>query len=109
MKRLLYVLMLCMISFSAMAFEAPKLIGRVNDYANILTTKEISNINAKLEKLEKKYKDGPEMAILLISKLPSDAPGIEEYTNDVARSWGVGKKGLNNGIVMVLAINTPVS
>ncbi len=43
------------------------------------------------------------MALVTIPTL--DGAPIEDFANDLFRSWGVGKKGQDNGVLLLLVIN----
>ena len=78
---------LASVSYSA---EVPELKHRINDYANVLTETQEQEIEKTLEKFNSLNKS-PEMAVLLIESLEGD--NIDEYTNKVFNTWGIGKKG----------------
>lgn len=79
----------------------PKYTNFVNDNANIFTTSEENILNKKLKDL--KDKSQVEFSILTIDSLNYDS--LEEYAIDVARTWGVGEKEINNGLLLLIVKN----
>ncbi|RVU02814.1 TPM domain-containing protein [Mucilaginibacter limnophilus] len=72
----------------------------VNDYAGLLDTAEIINLNKKINIIEKRA--GIQLAIVLIDTLPTNYE-IEDFSLLIGRKWGVGKN--NDGLVYVAAIS----
>lgn len=87
----------------AYAAEVPKLKNPVNDYAGVLSPMEVAALNIRLEKIATTYPGNPQIMVLTVSKLPEE--GIDQYANDVFRSWGIGQKDKDNGVLLVLAPN----
>ncbi|OYU94163.1 MAG: hypothetical protein CFE21_17185 [Bacteroidetes bacterium B1(2017)] len=76
----------------------PKPIGWVNDYENIFTAAEIKSLDSLIGSYEKKT--SIEIAVVTV---PLEACTREEFDSlmlKLAQTWGVGKKGKNNGIVI---------
>ena len=82
------------------AQEFPEPVGYVNDFADVLTEGEERSLEAILKNYEEK--STIEIAIVTITSL--DGENIEEYTNKLAEKWGVGKKGKDNGLVILNSI-----
>ncbi|MCX5687903.1 MAG: TPM domain-containing protein [Candidatus Omnitrophica bacterium] len=75
-------------------------IGYVNDYANILS----DEVKAKLTVLsgEIENKTTSQLAILTIDTTsPLD---IETYAVKLFEKWGIGQKGKNNGVLILVAV-----
>lgn len=72
----------------------------VTDPLNYLTPTERSEINSKLEQYEKKTSN--EVAVVFQDNWEGKAT-IEDYANDLFRTWGIGKKGLNNGVLIIVS------
>jgi len=85
----------------AFAQTFPPLTGRVVDNANLLSPAQEAELSAKLEALEKST--GRQ---LVVATLP-DLQGyeIEDYGYQLGRAWGIGQKGQNNGIILIVAPN----
>jgi uncharacterized protein len=85
-------------SFS-LALEVPPLRGRVNDYAKLLTQERARALEAQLEKFEQET--GHQVAVLTIPSLEGDS--LEDFSIRVADSWKIGKKGFDNGAILLVA------
>lgn len=74
--------------------------GFVNDFANVLTADQA----AALERVAQGLKDGTG-AELAIAILPSTAPlDPKTYAVDLFAKWGIGRKGRDDGVLVLLAI-----
>jgi uncharacterized protein len=83
----------------ALALEVPPLRGRVNDYAKLLTQERASTLEAQLEKFERET--GHQIAVLTIPGLEGDS--LEDFSIRVAETWKIGKKGFDNGAILLVA------
>lgn len=106
--RSLLGLMLALLLSSAGAQEfvpVPPLQERVTDKAGMLS----ENQRTTLENVLKDYEDrtGSQIAILLISKTEPEA--IEQYSIRVFDAWKLGRKGVDDGVLLVVAKNNPPS
>ena len=81
--------------------KLPEPIGFVNDFENILTKNEEKELN----KLITDYEEKTTVEIAIVT-IPSSATSEEKF-NDlslyIAKSWGVGKKIKNNGILIAIS------
>ncbi|HWU56925.1 MAG TPA: TPM domain-containing protein [Rhizomicrobium sp.] len=88
--------------FGGSARAAPKfpaLTGRVVDDANILSPATKAGLTDKLAALEQKTSRQ-----LVVVTLPSlQGYEISDYGYQLGRAWGVGQKGINNGILFIVA------
>ena len=75
--------------------------GFVNDYTNLLTTEQVSQLESKVSNFEKKT--DIEIAVAIVTSL--DGNDIDTYKNSLFRQWGVGKSGRNNGLLVVISPN----
>ncbi len=73
----------------------------VNDFAGVLSTEQEEILEHKLVALDDSTSN--QIAIVLIKTL-NDYP-IEDYANKLYRSWGIGNKGTNNGVLVIAAID----
>jgi len=96
MRFLIAILML--LSTSAFAFPRPT--GYVNDYANLLSTQEESEMEAKISQNVKK--GGWEIAVVTVKSL--DGKSVETYANELFNEWGIGKKGKDDGVLLLLSL-----
>ena len=92
-------LLLSVIPF-AWSLDVPTLRGRVNDYANVLQTSQVQALEAQLAQFE--HDTGHQVAVLTIPTL--DGEDIEGFSIRVAESWKIGKKGFDNGVILVVAV-----
>jgi uncharacterized protein len=103
--RLLSLLLLAGVLLSLLApslskaLEVPPLRGRVNDYANLLPPERARALEAQLEKFEQET--GHQIAVLTIPSLEGDS--LEEFSIRVAETWKIGKKGFDNGAILLIA------
>ena len=79
---------------------APTLRGPVNDDAKILTAEQVQSLSADLNKQEKET--GNQIVILTIPTL--SGKDISQFAIDTAKSWKLGKKDKDNGVLFVIAV-----
>lgn len=94
------VALLCA-SFVAFAANRPALIGRIVDQANIIPVETRNAIEPKLAELE--TKSGIQLVVATVSSLEGEE--IEPYANELFRSWKLGEKTKNNGVLLLVAPN----
>jgi uncharacterized protein len=90
--------------FTATIASAQKLPDRpnpprlVNDYVNLLSESERNQLERKLVA----FNDSTSTQIALI--ITDDLQGLElqEYATELGNKWGVGQKGKNNGVIVLL-------
>ena len=75
------------------------LAGRVTDAAHILTTAQRHRLAAKLEGLERATRH--QLVVVTAPSLGGQEASV--FTKDLANSWGVGRKGINDGVVLLVA------
>ncbi len=79
----------------------PALHARVTDLTQTLSAPELAQLEAKLADWESKT--GNQFAVLIV---PSTQPEpIEAYSIRVAEAWKIGRKGQDNGVLLVVAKN----
>jgi uncharacterized protein len=78
----------------------PKLTGRVNDTANVLSNSDRARLTDILSKYEQETHH--QIAVLTIATL-GDEP-IETFSLRTFNAWGLGFKGVDNGILVTLAM-----
>lgn len=91
-----------LLTSAALALDTSKLQprGYVNDFANVLDPRGAQALEAYCASVERAT--GAQIAIVLVKSL-EDEP-IEDVTNRLFRQWGVGKKGKDEGLMLLLAI-----
>ena len=85
----------------ALAFDFPPLTGRVVDQANIIAPATRASLAAKLQTLEDR--SGIQFVVATVKSLEGD--DIEDYTNRLFRTWQLGEKTKNNGVLLLVAPN----
>ena len=101
-----FLLAFAMTAASAQNFvPVPPLKTRVTDLAGMLTPAQ----RATLEGVLKDYEDrtGSQIAILLVPKTEPEA--IEQYSIRVYDQWQLGRKGVDDGVLLLVAKDNPAS
>ena len=81
----------------------PPQAARVTDQAGMLTAQQRSALDGVLADYERKT--GSQIAVLLV---PSTAPeAIEQYSIRVADAWKLGRTGVDDGVLLVVAKDNP--
>jgi uncharacterized protein len=81
------------------AVTFPALTGRVVDQANVLSATERERLAAKLADLEQK--SGIQLVVATVGSLQGEE--IEPYANELFRTWKLGEKTKNNGVLLLVA------
>ncbi|MFI4974610.1 MAG: TPM domain-containing protein [Caulobacterales bacterium] len=79
--------------------QFPVLTGRVVDDAHVLTPQTAADLTAKLAALE--AKTGRQLVVATVPDLQGYP--IEDYGYQLGRAWGIGQKGQNNGVILLVA------
>ncbi len=98
LKRLFASVALGVLTGLACAADVPMLSGRVVDNAELLSSGARERISAALKAHEDKT--GNQVAVLTIPTLGDD--NIEQYAVRVFENWKLGKKGKDNGALLVI-------
>jgi uncharacterized protein len=77
----------------------PPLTGRIVDDAHLLTPADKAAIEAELKALEAKSSD--QIAVYTTNSLQGYP--IEDFGYQLGRAWGIGQKGTNNGVLLIVA------
>ncbi len=83
------------------ASEFPDFENFVTDTTSTLSSMTIENLNAKLANYE--METGNEVSIVLVDS--TDGMPIEMYATDLGNEWGVGKANIDNGAILVVAVD----
>lgn len=95
------LIFICNKVFAESKLEIPKPVGYVNDFAGVISTENKDNLNSYLKELDKKT--SAEVAVVTLTSLKGNS--IEDVSLGIGRNWGIGKKGKNNGVLVLVAIN----
>lgn len=93
------LLVLLFLSLTASALDVPPLRGRVNDYAGFMPADRVRALEERLTRFEQE--SGHQIAVLTIPSLQGE--DIEGFSIRVAESWKIGKKGFDNGVILLIA------
>src|SRR3954469_9878965 len=105
--RFLRAALAALASCAALAFAAtptdpiavPKLVARVTDLTGSLTADERAALEAKLADFERSH--GSQVAVLLVPSIGPEV--IEEFAGRVTDEWKLGRKGVDDGVLVVVA------
>nr|WP_245428920.1 YgcG family protein [Phyllobacterium phragmitis] len=89
------------VAIAAAAAALPALTGRVVDAANVIDPQTRAALDDKLAAFEAKSSD--QVVVVTVPSLEGE--DIESYSNRLFRSWALGQKQENNGILLVVAPN----
>ena len=81
----------------AQEFPAPQ--GKVNDFASLLKAEDRTTLEELLAGVERDTT--AEIAVVTVRTL--DGKSVEEYANRLFAEWGIGKKGRDNGVLILIA------
>jgi uncharacterized protein len=95
-----FAALLCTV-VTAFTLTLPALTGRIVDQANIIPADTRSVIEPKLADLE--AKSGIQLVVATVASL--EGQDIEPYANELFRSWKLGEKTKNNGVLLLVAPN----
>lgn len=94
-------LLLCAALAAAGAdFGALKPQGYVNDFAGVLRSEAVEELNAACARVEKAT--GVQMALVILPSLEGEP--IEDVANLLFRKWGVGQKQKNEGLLLLISV-----
>ncbi|WP_296595192.1 TPM domain-containing protein [Phenylobacterium sp.] len=102
-RRLWLALALALV-LPALALAAPKfppLTGRVVDDANLLSPAAEARLTSELATLEQQT--GHQLVVVTLPDLQGYE--IEDYGYQLLRTWGIGRKGQDDGIILIVAPN----
>ena len=103
MTRFLAVLWLALFALATpvAAQTFPPLTGRVVDQAHLLRPEQVVDLTSKSEALE--AQTGRQFVVATVTSL--EGRPIEDYGYRLGRAWGIGQKGQNNGVILLVAPN----
>jgi len=100
-RTFLVALLVCW-AFAAHADVAvPPLSGRVVDQTSTLSASEISSLTQRLKDFE--ARKGSQVVVLIVSTTAPET--IEQYSIRVAEAWKIGRKKIDDGVLLVVAKN----
>lgn len=79
----------------------PRLMARVTDVAGVLTVEQRERLDARLSAFEREK--GAQIAVVIVATVKPEA--IEQYSLRVAEAWKLGRKGVDDGALLLVAKN----
>lgn len=108
MKKMLLIalILLFFLNFPliAITFPQPTPLKYVNDYVGIISDDYVKNIVSIGKELEEKT--GAQLTTVIVDTIGDTT--IEEYAVELFRKWGIGQKGKDNGVLLLVAIKDRV-
>jgi uncharacterized protein len=95
-----FVWCLCFWCAEAAALDVPALKGRVNDYAHLLDERQ----EAQLEFALARYEEETSNQLVLLTIPSLEGEDLEGFSMRVADSWKIGRKGRDNGVILLIAV-----
>ncbi|MBU2699228.1 uncharacterized protein Ga0466249_000307 [Sporomusaceae bacterium BoRhaA] len=89
------------VGFAAQIPSAPTSSIYVQDYAGVLSNDSKAKINDMGAKLAAQTK--AQVVVVTVKSL--NGQSIDEFGLEILRQWGIGDKTLNNGVLMLVAVN----
>lgn len=101
MKNLLLALIFLLVATVCCAAEVPPLRSYVNDYAAMLSPQMVRQLESELAAFERS--DSTQIVVLTIPSLEGEV--LEEYSIKVVEQWKIGRKGKDNGALLLVVKN----
>jgi len=102
MLRVVAVVLACAIALNAAALVAvPQLKARVTDLTGTLPAQSVTQLEQRLAAFERDK--GTQVAVLLVPTVKPES--IEQYAVRVFEQWRLGRKGVDDGVLLVVAKN----
>lgn len=103
MLKKVFIYIFCFLTFiyPVFAVNFPNPSGFVNDFAGLYSTQFKNNLEDNLTNFEKSTKS--EIAVLTINSL--EGMDIETYAVKLFEKWKIGKKGSDNGLLLLISKN----
>jgi len=99
MRLLALLTLLILLPFSLEALDVPPLKAHVNDYAHLFSAKTVQETERALADFE--ARESIQIAVLTVPTLETE--NLEEYSIKVAEAWRIGWKGLDSGVILLVA------
>ena len=102
MKRLQVLICACLAVFlqvAAQSLDVPELRHRITDLTATLSQNETESLEAKLEQFE--HSSSNQIVVLIVPSLQGES--IEDFTLRVGEKNKIGRKGKNNGVILLIA------
>lgn len=100
MKKIIGAIFVFLMIFPVFAGAVPAPNGRVNDFAGVLSPENRYRLAEALDSMERT--SGVQMAVVTVTDLEGST--VDEYATTLFRQWGIGRKGIDNGILLLKMI-----
>ena len=100
-RALLFALLLSWLVPAHATIAVPPLVGRVVDQTGTLSTNDVSSLNQTIRAFE--TRKGSQIAVLIVPT--TDGEAIEAFSLRVAEAWKIGRKKIDDGVLLVVAKN----
>ena len=97
----LLALLLIVVAVPIFAQKLPKPVGYINDFAGVIDASSKTQMERIIQAVQEET--GAEIAVVTVQSIEPYG-SIEEYSIDLATEWGIGKKGEDTGVLLVLAM-----
>jgi uncharacterized protein len=100
-RALFFALLLGWVLPAQAAVAVPPLVGRVVDLTGTLSTNDVGAMNQTIRSFE--ARKGSQVAVLIVPT--TDGEAIEQFSLRVAEAWKIGRKKIDDGVLLVIAKN----
>ncbi|MEO7149884.1 MAG: YgcG family protein [Rhodanobacteraceae bacterium] len=100
----MFIVALCVVAFPAHAqgtVPVPALKARITDLTHTLTAQQTQSLETQLASLEQRK--GAQVVVLMLAS--SEPEAIEDYATRVFDQWKIGRKKVDDGVLVVVAKN----
>jgi uncharacterized protein len=95
----LAVAFLCVSSHAALLDQKPA--GAINDFAGVLSR----NTAGSLEQLSRALLQKTGVSLVLVTAQSLDGGDIDDVANKLFKAWGIGRKGADEGVLVLVALS----
>jgi Beta-propeller domains of methanol dehydrogenase type len=95
----LSLVFLCVASHAALLDQKP--VGAINDFAGVLSP----NTIASLEQLSQALLQKTGVSLVLVTAKGLDGGDVDEVANKLFKTWGIGRKGADEGVLVLVALS----
>jgi uncharacterized protein len=99
MRTVTILVLLMLLPLSLGALDVPPLKAHINDYAHMFSARTAQEMEKVLADFE--AKESTQIAVLTVPTLAEE--NLEEYSIKVAEAWKIGWKGLDSGVILLIA------
>lgn len=101
MKKIFFILFYIFIQVNCFAYELPSApTARVMDLSDTLTESQLDTLNVRLNAIHDQ-ESGVDLQVLIVPYIENNTT-IEDFSLKYAKEWGLGQKGIDNGILLTI-------